>query len=60
MNNPFIEFIKLYRNDPVKFVKEVLGVDPDEWQQDFLTAVATGERKISIRSGHGVGKSTTA
>jgi hypothetical protein len=60
MNNPFIEFIKLYRNDPVKFVKEVLGVEPDEWQQDFLTAVATGERKISIRSGHGVGKSTTA
>jgi hypothetical protein len=60
MNNPFIEFIKLYRNDPVKFVKEVLGVEPDEWQQDFLNAVATGERKISIRSGHGVGKSTTA
>jgi hypothetical protein len=60
MNNPFIEFIKLYRNDPNKFVKEVLGVEPDEWQQDFLNAVATGERKISIRSGHGVGKSTTA
>lgn len=59
-NNPFIEFIKLYRNDPVRFVKEVLGVDPDEWQQDFLNAVASGERKISIRSGHGVGKSTTA
>jgi phage terminase large subunit len=60
MNNPFIEFIKLYRNDPNKFVKEVLGVEPDEWQKDFLNAVATGERKISIRSGHGVGKSTTA
>jgi hypothetical protein len=60
MNNPFIEFIKLYRNDPNKFVKEVLGVEPDEWQEDFLNAVATGERKISIRSGHGVGKSTTA
>jgi len=59
-NNPFIEFIKLYRNDPVRFVKEVLGVEPDEWQQDFLNAVASGERKISIRSGHGVGKSTTA
>ena len=59
-NNPFIQFITLYRNDPVLFVKEVLGVEPDEWQQDFLNAVATGERKISIRSGHGVGKSTTA
>ena len=60
MNNPFIQFIALYRTDPVLFVKEVLGVEPDEWQQDFLNAVASGERKISIRSGHGVGKSTTA
>ena len=60
MNNPFIQFITLYRKDPVLFVKEVLGVEPDEWQQDFLNAVASGERKISIRSGHGVGKSTTA
>ena len=59
-NNPFIQFITLYRNDPVLFVKEVLGVEPDDWQKDFLNAVATGERKISIRSGHGVGKSTTA
>jgi len=60
MNNPFIQFITLYRNDPNLFVKEVLGVEPDEWQKDFLNAVASGERKISIRSGHGVGKSTTA
>jgi hypothetical protein len=59
-NNPFIDFIRLYRTDPVLFVKEVLGVEPDEWQKDFLNAVASGERKISIRSGHGVGKSTTA
>lgn len=57
-NNPFVEFIKKYRTDPVSFVREVLGVEPDEWQVDFLNAVATGERKISIRSGHGVGKST--
>ena len=58
MNNPFIEFIKKYRDNPVLFVREVLGVEPDEWQVEFLNAVAHGERKISIRSGHGVGKST--
>jgi hypothetical protein len=58
MNNPFIEFIKKYRDNPVLCVREVLGVEPDEWQEDFLNAVARGERKISIRSGHGVGKST--
>jgi len=58
MTNPFIDFIKRYRNDPVLFVREVLKVEPDDWQKDFLNAVASGERKISIRSGHGVGKST--
>jgi hypothetical protein len=58
-NNPFIEFIKKYRGDPVAFVKEVLGTEPDVWQEEFLRAVAAGNRKISIRSGHGVGKSTS-
>ena len=57
--NPFVEFVRKYRNDPVAFVREVLGVEPDDWQKEFLEAVAAGNRKISIRSGHGVGKSTT-
>ena len=57
-SNPFVDFIKKYRNDPVAFVREVLGVEPDEWQVEFLNAVAAGNRKISIRSGHGIGKST--
>ena len=57
-NNPFVDFIQRYKNDPVSFVKEVLGVEPDEWQEEFLNAVKDGHRKISIRSGHGVGKST--
>ena len=57
-NNPFVDFIKKYRNDPVAFVREVLGVEPDTWQVEFLNAVASGERKLSIRSGHGIGKST--
>jgi hypothetical protein len=42
------------------FVREVLGVDPDPWQIEFLEAISRGERKISVRSGHGVGKSTVA
>lgn len=37
-----------------------MGVKPDPWQIEFLNAIATGERRISIRSGHGVGKSTGA
>jgi reverse gyrase len=42
----------------VEFVREVLGQEPLGWQQDFLKAVASGKRRISVRAGHGVGKST--
>lgn len=58
--NPFVDFIKRYRADPVGFVRKVFRVEPDEWQQTFLKAIAKGDRRISVRSGHGVGKSTGA
>ena len=58
--NPYVAFVKRYRNDPVDFVEQVLNQSPDPWQKEFLNAVASGERKISIRSGHGTGKSTAA
>jgi len=59
-NNPFEEFVAEYRDDPVKFVVEVLGAKPLPYQAEFLQAIADGERKMSIRSGHGTGKSTSA
>jgi phage terminase large subunit len=40
------------------FVREVLGATPEVWQEEVLSALDTGTRKISIRSGHGVGKTT--
>lgn len=50
-----------YMNDPVRFAREVVGVEPDPWQIEFLEAVADKDtRRISVRSGHGVGKSTGA
>ena len=58
--NPFVSFLQRYRGNPVAFVRQVLGEAPDVWQAEMLAAVAGGERKISIRSGHGVGKSTAA
>lgn len=58
--NPFEEFTLQYMDDPVLFVKEVLGAEPLAYQAEFLEAIARGERKISIRSGHGTGKSTSA
>ena len=56
--NPFTEFLKRYHGDPVRFVEEMLQVKPDPWQREVMEAVAKGERRISIRSGHGVGKSS--
>ena len=39
------------------FVKEVLEVDyVEDWQLDLLRELDGGETKISVRSGHGVGK----
>ena len=59
-SNPYIDFIKKYKDEPNQFVKDVLSVHPDEWQAEFLSHIAGGERKISVRSGHGTGKSTAA
>jgi hypothetical protein len=58
--NPFAEFVLRYKYDPVMFVKEVLNVQPDQWQVEFLNHIAAKNRRISVRSGHGVGKSTAA
>lgn len=59
-DNPLQEFVLRYRDDPVLFVKEVLGAEPYDYQAEFLEAIANGERKMSVRSGHGTGKSTSA
>jgi hypothetical protein len=45
---------------PVLFVREVLGVEPDDWQIGVLKAYGRGERRISIRSCHGPGKTAVA
>ena len=44
----------------MSFVKNVFKVEPDEWQTAFLEAIRDNNRRISVRSGHGVGKSTAA
>lgn len=54
----FEGFVTAYRDHPVLFVEEVLQAKPLPWQKDFLNEVAAGRRRISVRAGHGVGKST--
>ena len=58
--NFFEEFVEAYKDDPVRFVQEMLGAEPFDYQQEFLEALAKGTRKMSVKSGHGTGKSTTA
>ena len=53
------EFVAAYGNDPVLFVEEMLGAQPFDYQAEFLRALLD-ERKMSVKSGHGTGKSTTA
>jgi hypothetical protein len=55
--NPFDQFQQQYANDWVGLVRDVLGSEPDDKQQEVLVAIQNGERQISIRSGHGTGKS---
>lgn len=54
----YADFVKAYRDEPVLFVEKVLKAEPLPWQKELLTLVAKGERRISVRAGHGVGKST--
>lgn len=51
------------RNKPLLFVQHVLGMDgstPDRtlesWQVEALTALGEGKLRLSIKAGHGVGK----
>jgi phage terminase large subunit len=50
-----VERIKLYRNDPEIFCKDVLGVDLDPWQR-YAFKKLLEHRFIAVRSGSGVGK----
>jgi phage terminase large subunit len=56
----FRDFVARYKSSPTLFVREVLQCEPDEWQAEFMDAIARGERRVSVVSGHGTGKSTAA
>jgi hypothetical protein len=48
-----------YRDDPVGYARDVLGIEPWSRQAEVLQAVAEHPR-VGVRSGHKVGKSTNA
>ena len=49
------DLLETLHNDPVMFVRTVLGAEPQAWQIDALNNINSNTR-VSIRSGHGVGK----
>lgn len=61
MNVPtaYEEFVARYQPDAELFVREVFGFqDIYQWQIEALAEYSRGERRIGIKSGHGVGKTT--
>jgi len=44
-----------YRDDPERFVRDVLGVEPEPYQSEVLAACAADPR-VAWRAAHGVGK----
>ena len=53
-------FLTRYRDDPAGFSEHVIKMEPLPWQREVMDAIGAGERRISVRSGHGVGKSSCA
>jgi hypothetical protein len=49
--------LKPYTNNPIGFVRDIIGAEPTEQQIEALTALANGTH-VSIKSGHGTGKTT--
>jgi len=63
--NPLIPFIERYGSHTgglgvLLFSHEILGVNMDKWQIDFLYNFGEGTRKISVAACHGPGKTAAA
>lgn len=56
--NPFAYLVERFGRRPLLFVGEIFGATPDPWQYEALVALGNGHLRLSIRSGHGVGKTT--
>lgn len=54
---PAMETLKRWREDPVSFVVEQFGAQPDEWQVEVLRAFPHKQR-LAMKAAKGCGKST--
>jgi phage terminase large subunit len=49
-----------WRRDPVAYVQQRFGMEPTWQQRQILEAIAPPGAKVTVRSGHGIGKSSSA
>jgi hypothetical protein len=49
-----------WRTDPVLYAREVIGVEPESNQAEILRAFAQPGAKVTVKAGHGVGKTAVA
>ncbi len=54
-----LDALALFQAEPWTFVRQVLRVEPSDQQLQALHAIAQPGAKVSIRSGHGTGKTAT-
>ena len=52
-----VDMVAQFQREPWTFVKEILKAEPTDQQLEALVALAFPGSKVSIRSGHGTGKS---
>ena len=58
--NIFAQMLQKYSGDPAGWVRDMVGIEVDEWQASVMDQVAQRTRLMAVRSGHGVGKTSCA
>jgi hypothetical protein len=56
----YLELRALWRDNPVLYVHQRFGIEPTPQQVQILEAIKEPGAKVSVRSGHGIGKTTAA
>jgi hypothetical protein len=56
----YLELRTYWRDDPVLYATQRLGLTPTHQQRRILEAIAHEGAKVSVRSGHNIGKSSAA
>jgi hypothetical protein len=56
----YLELRDRWRDNPVLYVRQRFGLEPTPQQAQILEAILPPGAKVSVRSGHGIGKSSSA